>query len=130
MRESKIALIRSLHIYIRVYTSEADFHKPGIYGGRVRVWANEWDVFHCTPSRGGRGRRAAVDIFRGVFFQCLVGFRVFFFRFLYFERTRPTASTRPPLASFTSLLVIIMRPFFAFRQKSRFIPGCVQGAII
>ena len=68
MRESKIALIRSLHIYIRVYTSEADFHKPGIYGGRVRVWANEWDVFHCTPSRGGRGRRAAGDIFRGVFF--------------------------------------------------------------
>ena len=23
-----------------------------------------------------------------------------------------------------------MRPFFAFRQKSLFIPGCVQGAII
>ena len=22
-----------------MYTSEADFHKPGIYGGRVRVWA-------------------------------------------------------------------------------------------
>ena len=32
----------SASIYIRVYTSEADFHKPGkpgIYGGRVRVWA-------------------------------------------------------------------------------------------
>ena len=54
---------------VGVYTSEADFHKPEIYGGRVRVWATEWDVFHCTPSRGGRGRRAAVDIFRGVFFQ-------------------------------------------------------------
>ena len=40
--------------------------------------AIEWDVFHCTPSRSGRGRRAAVDIFRGVFFQCLVGFRFFF----------------------------------------------------
>ena len=26
-----------------------------------------WDVFHCAPSRGGRDRRAAVDIFRGVF---------------------------------------------------------------
>ena len=25
----------------------------------MRVWATEWDVFHCTPSRGGRGRRAA-----------------------------------------------------------------------
>ena len=23
-----------------------------------------------------------------------------------------------------------MRPFFAFRQKSLFIPGCAQGAII
>ena len=38
----------------------------------------------------------------------------FFFRFLYFERTRPAASMRAPLASFTSLPV----------------PGCVQGAII
>ena len=81
----------SASIYIRVYTREADLHKPEIYGGRVRVWANERDVFPCTPSRGGRCRRAAVDIFHGVFFQCLVGFRVFFFRFLYFERTRPTA---------------------------------------
>ena len=54
---------------VRVYTSEADFHKPEIYGGRVRVWATEWDVFHCTPSRDGRGRRADVDIFRGVFFS-------------------------------------------------------------
>ena len=51
-------------------------------------------MFPCTPSRGGRCRRAAVDIFHGVFFQCLVGFRFFIFRFLYFERTRPTASTR------------------------------------
>ena len=34
-----------------------------------------WDVFPCTPSRGGRGRRAAVD-----FVVCFgaVGFRVFF----------------------------------------------------
>ena len=67
----------SARIYIRVYTSEADFHKPGIYGGRVRVWANEWDVFRCTPSRGGRGRRAAVDIFRAVFF--LVSGEISFF---------------------------------------------------
>ena len=55
-------------IYIRVYTGEADFHKPGIYGGiLVQVWAKEWDVFHCTLSRGGRGRRASVGTFRGVF---------------------------------------------------------------
>ena len=40
---------------------EADFHKPGIYGSG-RVWANAWDVFRRAPSRGGRGRRAAVDI--------------------------------------------------------------------
>ena len=59
----------SASIYIRVYTSEADFRKPEIYRGRVRLWATEWDVFHCTPSRGGRDRRAAVDIFRGVFFS-------------------------------------------------------------
>ena len=72
-------------VYVRVCTSEADFHKPGIYG-RVRVWANEWDLFHCsTRSRGSRGRRAAVDTIRGV--SLVVGFR-FFFR--YFERTRPT----------------------------------------
>ena len=50
-----------------MYTGEADFHKHGIYRGRVRVWANPWDVFHRTQSRGGRGRRAAVDLFRGVF---------------------------------------------------------------
>ena len=90
----------SASIYIRVY-SEADFHKPEIYGGRVRVWDTEWHVFHCTPSRGGRGRQAAVDIFRGVFFQRLVGFR-FFFRFLYFECTRPTASTRQPCLMYLS----------------------------
>ena len=53
----------SASVYILVYTSEADFHTPGIYGGRVRLWATEWDVFHCTPCQGGRGRRAAVDIF-------------------------------------------------------------------
>ena len=37
-----------------------DSHKPGIYGSG-REWANAWDVFRRTPSRGGRGRRAAVD---------------------------------------------------------------------
>ena len=38
---------------------------------------------------------------------------VFFFRFLYFERTRPTASTKQPCLMYLSLLV----------------PGCVQGVI-
>ena len=45
----------SASIYILVYTNEADFYKPENYGGRGRVWFTEWDVFHCTPSRGGRG---------------------------------------------------------------------------
>ena len=39
---------------------EADLHEPGIYGSG-RVWANAWDVFRRTTSRGGRGRRATVD---------------------------------------------------------------------
>ena len=54
-------------VRVRTYTSKADFHKPRISGGSVRVWANAWDVFRRTPSRGGRGRRAAADLFRGVF---------------------------------------------------------------
>ena len=61
-------------------------------------------MFGRAPSRGGRGRRAAVDIVvclgRGEFFS------VFFSILFFFERTRPTASMRPPLASFTPLLVI------------------------
>ena len=38
---------------------------------------------------------------RGVFFQCLVEFR-FFFRFFYFECTRPTASARQPYLMYLS----------------------------
>ena len=79
----------------------------------MRVWATEWDVFHCTPSRGGRGRRDAVDIFRGVFFWCLVGFP-FFFRVVFSSNAHYLLQVRGNLAFFTSLLV----------------PVCVQGAII
>ena len=50
--------IRGFYLLRELY--EADFHKPGIYGSG-RVWANAWDVFRRTPSRGGHGRRAAVD---------------------------------------------------------------------
>ena len=39
---------------------DADFLKPWIYG-KGRVLANALDVFRCTPSRGGRSHRAAVD---------------------------------------------------------------------
>ena len=50
---------------------------------------NTWDVLRCTPSRGDRGRRAAVDF--------LVGFRcgrisLFVDLFFFEERTRPAAS--------------------------------------
>ena len=41
---------------------------------------------------------------------CVLGGAIFFMFFIsilfFFERTRPTASMRPPLASFTPLLVI------------------------
>ena len=54
--------------------------------------------------------------FRGVFLGGGADFSVFFLFdfFSFFERTRPhacrpPASMRPPLASFTSLLVMIMR---------------------
>ena len=103
---------RSASIYIRVHTSEADFNKPEIYRGRVRVWATEWDVFDCTPSRGGRGRRATVDIFHGVFFSVWWDF-VSFFAFLS-SNEHDLLQVRGNIASRTSLLV----------------PGCVQGAII
>ena len=73
----------------------------------------------------------------------------FFFDFFFFERTRPAASMRPPCIIYLSTstfddvlrvvsslfrdiyrVTAIMRPFFAFRQESLFIPGCVQGAVI
>ena len=52
---------------------EADFRKPGIYRSG-REWVNAWDVFRRSPSRGGRGRRAAVDFMvcfgcGGIYFQ-------------------------------------------------------------
>ena len=113
---------------------EADFHKPGIYGSG-RVWANAWDAFPSMPFRVGRGRRAAVDFV--VCFRWGGLFSVFFRFFSPLTHTacckceanscliylstsneaRPRAANRP-------------QPFFAFRQKSLFIPGCVQGTII
>ena len=72
-----------------------DFHKPGIYGSG-RVWANAWDVFRRTPSRGGRGRRAAVDFVVcfgwGRFFRGFFVFRFFFLQ----TQTASCASMRPP----------------------------------
>ena len=103
-RRRSSSISSSASIYIRVYTSEADSHKPGICG-RVRVWANEWDVFHCTPSRGGRGRLAAVDVFRGVFFTVWWDF-VFFFFFFFTSNAHGLLQVRGNLASCTSLLVM------------------------
>ena len=58
--------------------------------------------------------------------RCVLG-GAFFFVF-FSSNAHGLLQVRGILASCTSLLV--MRPFFAFRQKSLFIPGCVQGAII
>ena len=79
-------------------------------------------------------------------------FFVFFFSILlFFERARPVDSMRPPCLVYLSTSnearprersdrgrflpmgqkkLFIMKPFFACRQRSLFIPGCVQGAII
>ena len=73
-------------VRVRMYTSETDFNKPGIYGGSVRVWANPWDVFHRTPSRGGRGRLFAM-IYFVVCFGCGGIFPCFSLRFIYVLRT-------------------------------------------
>ena len=75
----------------------ADLHKLGIYGSG-RVWANAWDVFRRTPSRGGRGRRAAVDLFRGVY--CVFGGISCFFFFVFV-----TLSAHGPLQVYEPLLL-------------------------
>ena len=77
-----------------------------MYGGSVRVWANAWDLFRRTPSRGGRGRRSAVELFRGVFFQRLVAFRVFFSSLSFLQTHTAYCKCEQYLASCTSLLVI------------------------
>ena len=87
---------------IRDRLYEADFHKPGIYGSG-RVWANAWDVFRRAPSRGGRGRRVAVDSV--VCFGWGFCFRVFLFRFIFSSDAHGLLQVRGHLASFTSLVV-------------------------
>ena len=100
--------------------------------------------------------RLELDVVAGLLWIscCVFGgadFSDFFFDFFFFERTRPAASMRPPCLIYLSTSnearprerrdggrffplgqrsLFIMRPFSAFRQKSLFIPGCVQGAII
>ena len=104
-----------------------------------------------TPSRTSRGRLAAADFV--VSFGC--GGISFFFRFFSFEHTWPAASMRLPCLLYLSTSnearargrsdrgrflpkakkplhneVKRPRPFFVYRQKTLFMPGCVQGAII
>ena len=69
--------IRGFYLLRELY--EADFHKPGIHGSG-QVWANAWNVFRRTPSRGGRGRQDAVD-----FVVCFGrgGISCFFFSFVF-----------------------------------------------
>ena len=58
-------------------------------------------MFRRAPSRGDRGRRAAVNFVvcfgRGGFSRVLL-----FFDFVFFERTRPAASMRPPCLIYLS----------------------------
>ena len=76
----------------------------------MRVWANAWDVLGRTPSRGGRGRRAAVGLFRGVFFFVFGGISCFFCSFSFLRTHTACCKYELPLASFTSLLVINVAP--------------------
>ena len=62
-----------------------------------------------------------------VCFLVFGGISCFFFRFLYFERTRPTSSTRKSCLMYLSTS---NEAFFAFRAKKPLHTGCVHGAII
>ena len=88
---------------------EADFHKPVIYESG-RVWANAWDVFRCTLSRGGRGHRAAVD------FVVCFGWGGVFRVFCFSSTAHGLLQVCCRLDSFTSILV--MRPFLSIGQNS------------
>ena len=113
--------IRVFYGLPNVYESHS--HKPGIRGIGL-VWAEAWDVFCCTLSRGGRGRQAAVDFV--VRFGC-GGISFFYYVLFCRERTRPAASMRPPCLIYLSNSKDAV---FAYRQKTFLVPGCVQCAII
>ena len=76
----RMCIICRFYGLIELY--QVDFHKPGIYGSG-RVWANAGYVFRLVPSRGGRGRQAAVDFV--VCFGWDGTFSFFFSRFLLFS---------------------------------------------
>ena len=78
--------------------------KPGIYGGRVRVWANEWDVFHCTPEVVAVAGLLWI-YFVVCFFSVWWDF-VFFFFVFFTSNAHGLLQVRGNLASCTSLLVM------------------------
>ena len=78
----------------------------------MRVWANDCDVFYCTPSRCGLGRRAAEDTLRGVFSLVFGG--ISFFIVFFASNAHGLLQVRGNPASRTSLLVL----------------GCVQVAFV
>ena len=87
----------SASVYIRVYTSETDFHKPGIYGGRVRVRATEGARWSRSPGCCGYISWCV----------CLVVWWDFVFFFVLFtSNAHGLLQVRGNLASCTSLLVM------------------------
>ena len=56
---------------------------PVAFYASGRLWANPWDVFSRTPSRGGHGRRAAVDFV--ACFGCGGDYFVFSMLILHFQ---------------------------------------------
>ena len=90
---------------------------------------NAWDVFRRAPSRGGRGRRAAVDsvvCFGWGGFFCLDFFSICFF----FKRTRPAASMTSPCLIYlsTSTIVEHFGDTFFLPQFRRIMVLQVQGS--
>ena len=85
--------------YRRMYTREVDFHKPGIYGGSVRVWANAWTCFVA--------RRLEVVVVAGllwiyfvVCFEC--GGLSFFFLFHLLQTHTACCKYEPPCLIYLS----------------------------
>ena len=121
-------------VRVCMYTSEANFHKTGIYGGSVRVWAAAWDVFGRAPSRVRRGGRGAVD-----FVVCfgLCGFLSDFFFVVNEARPRERSDRGRLLSLGKKPLRNEVRPRersdrgrFSPLGKSFFLLGCVQAAIV
>ena len=116
----------SASICIRVYTREADFHKPEIYGGRVRDGLPSGTCFTA--------RRHEVVAVAGLlwiyFVVCFLSGRIsYFFRFICFERTRPTASTRQPCLMYLSTSTGVRTGYHYLISLSVCLSVCVSVCI-